>query len=60
MLFAGGIIALVVTALVGWWGRPMSGVVSPRIEGWDFYFSSALFLLGLATVTLLVLGIAKS
>ena len=55
----GGIIALVATVVVGWWGRPVNNVVLPRIKGWDFYFSSIIFTLILAAFFGVTLGIAN-
>jgi hypothetical protein len=58
MLFA-GIISLIVAILLGWWGRPVNHVVSPRIKGWDFYFSSVMFALILGAFFGLTLGFAN-
>jgi len=58
-LLPAGILTLALAGLLGYWGRPVLGVVSPRIQGYDFYFSSGMCLLFLAAVTLIGIGIAN-
>ena len=42
MIFA-GIAMLVICVALGWWARPIGGIVSPRIKGYDYYVSGAVF-----------------
>ena len=58
-MLAAGIVTLMLCAVFGWWGRPVLGVVSPRIQGYDFYFSSTMFMLFLTAVALIGVGIAR-
>jgi len=55
MLFA-GVLVLTLCAYLMWWGRPVAGLVSSRIVGYDFYFSSGICLLLFVAVGLIAVG----
>lgn len=58
-MLVSGVLALAFVGYLGWWGRPVLGVVSPRIQGYDFYFSSGMCFLFFAAVVLISVGITK-
>lgn len=57
MLFSAGLLALSLCAFLIWWARPVEGIVSPRVAGYDFPFSTAVCLLLFASIALLMVGL---
>lgn len=51
-----GLMTLALSGWLLWWGRPVDGVISPRVVRVELLYSMATCLAFLAAITMLVMG----
>jgi hypothetical protein len=51
-----GLLGLALCVFLIWWGRPIDGVMSPRVQRFELLFSTKVCLVFAAAVALIVVG----
>lgn len=55
MVFA-GLLGLALGVFLIWWGRPVNGVMSPRVQGFELLYSMTICLVFAGALAMLVAG----
>jgi hypothetical protein len=55
MVFA-GLLGLALAAVLIWWGRPINGVISPRVQSFELLYATTICLVFAGALAMLVAG----